>query len=168
MRAKPRIQRRPRESGSSQAYLDALKMLARRELSEAQVRQRLARKPYDPDTIDEVMIRLRAERAVDDARAAETIARQQASVKLRGSRRVRRHLEAAGIGEPAARRAVDDVFGSIDTDALLEAALNRRLRGRDRITDQTEFRRLHRYLIEQGFDPERVTAALIRRKVLDS
>jgi len=145
------------------AYVDALKMLARRELSEAQLRQRLARRGHAADAVDAAVEKLRAERALDDARVAETIARTQATVRGRGAHRVRREIEAAGIGRADAQRAVDDAFKDIDADALLEAALSRRLRGRDRIADDREFQRLYRYLVAQGFDVDRVVRALKAR-----
>ena len=145
------------------AYVDALKMLARRELSEAQLRQRLARRGHAADAVDAAVEKLRAERALDDARVAETIARTQSTVRGRGAHRVRREIEAAGIGRADAQRAVDDAFKDIDADALLEAALSRRLRGRDRIADDREFQRLYRYLVAQGFDVDRVVRALKAR-----
>jgi len=55
---------------ANRAYLDALRMLARRELSEAQIRQRLARREHEPDLIDEAAARLKEERALDDVRVA--------------------------------------------------------------------------------------------------
>src|SRR5580704_17352524 len=142
------------------AYIDALKMLGRRELSEAQVRQRLARRQHAPDAIDSAVARLREERAIDDVRTAEAIARTQTSVKRRGRLRVRRQIEQAGIQPATARRAVDEVFAALDPDALLEASLAKRLRGREQIADQAELARLYRYLIGQGFEPDRVMAAL--------
>jgi regulatory protein len=142
------------------AYIDALKMLGRRELSEAQVRQRLARREHAPDAIDTAVARLREERAIDDARAAEAIARTQTSIKRRGKLRVRRQIEQAGIQPATARRAVDEVFGALDPDALLEASLARRLHGREQIANEAERRRLYRYLIGQGFEPDRVMEAL--------
>jgi len=145
------------------AYVDALKMLAGRELSEAQLRQRLARRGHAADAVDAAVEKLRAERALDDARVAETIARTQSTVRGRGAHRVRREIEAAGIGRADAQRAVDDAFKDIDADALLEAALSRRLRGRDRIADDREFQRLYRYLVAQGFDVDRVVRALKAR-----
>jgi len=145
------------------AYLDALKMLARRELSEAQVRQRLVRRGHPPDDIDETIARLREERAIDDTRVAESIARTQTSLKKRGELRVRRQIESAGIAGATAKRAVDDVFGGIDDAALLEASLLKRLHGRERIADDREFQRLYRYLVGQGFDPDRVLATLRKR-----
>jgi regulatory protein len=145
------------------AYVDALKMLARRELSEAQVRQRLARRGHEPDAIDAAMARLREERAIDDARVAEAIARTESSVRRRGKLRVKRRIESAGISSATARRAVDEVYGSIDADALLEASLAKRLRGRAAIADDREFQRLYRYLVGQGFESDRVVRALKAR-----
>jgi regulatory protein len=145
------------------AYLQALRMLARRELSESQVRQRLARHGQEAAAIDAAVARLKQERRLDDARAAEAIVRTQVSVKRRGRLRVRRELEHAGIAAGDARRALDEVFGSIDEDALLQAALARRLRGRTTIADAGEFQRLARYLAAQGFDADRITAALRAR-----
>lgn len=142
------------------AYLDGLKMLARRELSEAQVRRRLARHGYEPESIDAALERLKKERAIDDARVAEAIARTETGVKRRGRLRVRRQIEQAGIAAPTARRAVDDVFSGIDDHALIEAALARRLRGHTAIADDREFRRLYRYLLAQGFDADSVMKTL--------
>ena len=146
------------------AYLDGLKLLARRELSEQQVRRRLARKGHDADAIDAAIARLRQERALDDARVAEAIARTETSVRRRGKVRVRMQIERAGIAKSVATRAVDDVFGSVDEEELLEASLAKRLRGRERIMDDREFQRLYRYLIGQGFDTDRVLRALESRR----
>ncbi|HXI27531.1 MAG TPA: RecX family transcriptional regulator, partial [Vicinamibacterales bacterium] len=101
------------------AYLDGVKMLARRELSELQVRQRLARKGHEREAIDEAVARLRDERAIDDARVAEAIARTETSVRRRGKLRVRMQIQRAGISNATAKQAVDQVFEAIDDDALL-------------------------------------------------
>jgi regulatory protein len=141
-----------------------VKLLARRELSEQQVRQRLARKGHDVDAIDAAVTRLRDERALDDARVAGAIARTETAVKRRGKLRVRLQIERAGIPTAIAKRAVDQVFDGLDDDALLQASLAKRLRGRERIGDDREFRRLYRYLVSQGFDTDRVMRALEQRR----
>jgi regulatory protein len=148
------------------AYLSALRMLARRELSEAQVRQRLARKGYDDEAIGAAIDRLLCERAIDDVRVAEAIAHTEVTLRRRGSLRVTRRIEQAGITSEIARRAVASVYAEVDADALLEATLARRLGGRTRVTDQRELQRLHRYLLRQGFEADRVLAALahLRRR----
>jgi regulatory protein len=142
------------------AYIDGLKMLARRELSEAQIRQRLARKQHDPDQVDDAVARLRAERAIDDVRVAEAIARTETSIRRRGRLRVRMQIERAGISKAVARQAIDDVFSVIDDEALMDAALNKRLRGRQEIADDREFQRLYRFLVAQGFESDRVLRRL--------
>jgi regulatory protein len=149
---------------AADAYLDGLKLAAGRELSETQVRQRLARKGHTPADIDAAIARLKEERAIDDVRVAETIARAETSTRRRGKLRVRMQIERAGISGATARKAVDDIFGELDADAMLDAALTRRMLGRDRIEDDKEFQRLYRYLLNQGFDGERVLSALRARR----
>jgi len=145
-------------------YVAGLAMLARRELSEAQVRRRLARRGFDADEVDRAIDRLRQERALDDARTAAAIARTQVAIRGRGRLRVRREIEAAGIAASVAERAVDELFQDIDPQSLLDAALSRRLRGAATIDDEATFRRLYRYLVTQGFDSERVLQALRARR----
>ena len=150
--------------GANRAYVDALRMLARRELSEAQVRQRLARKKHDENEIDEAVARLLEERAIDDARVAEAIARTETSLRKRGKLRVKRKIESAGVSSATAKRAVDELFGTIDSAGLLESALAKRLRGGQTISDDREFNRLYRYLVGQGFEPDRVLELLRSKK----
>jgi regulatory protein len=146
------------------AYVDGLKLLARRELSEAQVRQRLARKGHDERDIDQAIARLRDERAIDDTRVAEAIARRETSVRRRGRLRVRLQIQQAGISQEIASRTVDAVFSMIDDDELIASSLKKRLRGRETIVDDREFQRLYRFLSGQGFETDRIMRALTARK----
>lgn len=145
---------------SNDTYIAALRMLARRELSEAQVRQRLARRGESQESIDEAIARLKSDRSIDDERVAGAIARSQAAGRNRGRRRVLQQIEAAGIDKSIASRAVDQVFEDLDPDALLSASLEKRLHGRDRIADDREFQRLFRYLSAQGFESDKILAHL--------
>jgi len=149
---------------SDKAYVAGLRLLGRRELSEAQVRQRLARRGYTEDEIEAAVARLLEERALDDRRVAAAIAHTETRVRGRGRLRVKRQIEAAGISTPLAQDAVDAVFSEIDGDQLLAAALEKRLRGRPAIADDREFQRLYRFLITQGFDTDRVVALLRSRR----
>jgi len=145
---------------ADRAYVTALGLLARRELAEAQLRTRLAKRKFDDDEIDAAITRLRRERALDDRRTALACARTQVHIKHRGRARVVRHIEALGINRDIAREAVAEVFAELDENALLQEALDRRLRHGRSLTDPAAFRRVHRYLLGQGFDPGRVTALL--------
>src|SRR5262245_26868275 len=105
-------------------------MLGRRELSEAQIRQRLVRRGHDEPDIDAAVARLKEERAIDDVRVAGAIARTEVARK-RGRLRAGRQIQSAGIAAAVAKGAVDEAFGSIDDDALIEAALTKRLSGKE-------------------------------------
>ena len=146
-------------------YVVALKMLARRELTERQVRERLARRGYDDNDIDAAIARLRSNRSLDDVRVAGAMARSEVVIKRHGRLRAQRQLEAAGLPASIARTALDEVFASLDQDALIGAALGRRLRGTRAIEDEAEFRRLYRFLIGQGFESDLVLKTLKARQI---
>jgi regulatory protein len=146
------------------AYAAGLAMLARRELSEAQIRERLRRKEHAAEAIDLAVARLREAGAVDDRRVAVGAARTEAQVRSRGRGYVLRKLQSLGIAADTAADAVDEVFGALDESALLGRALSRRLRGPSAaIRDQAHFRRLYQQLVRQGFLPSSVLAALRTR-----
>ena len=145
------------------AYADGLRMLAGRELSEAQVRRRLTRRAHSPEDIDDAIQRLLQDGSINDARTAAAIGRREIA-KRRGRLRVRRAIEAAGIAGSVARNVTDALFTETDANTLLEAALARRLRHRTAIKDDAEFRRLYRALIAQGFEPDAVLRLLVAKR----
>jgi regulatory protein len=160
----PGTQKPKPELNERSAYVAALTLLARRELSEFQVRARLGRKGYPEEEITEAIERLKRERAIDDVRVAAAIARTETGVKRRGKLRVRRQIESAGIAPAVARGAVDEVFDDLDNDALIVSALRKRLRGDRPIADEREFQRLYRYLTAQGFESDLILRVLRARR----
>ena len=141
------------------AYTQALTWLARRELSERQVRERLTRREFDEESIDEAVARLKAERALDDRRVALACARSAVRLKGRGRARVLRSVESLGISRDLARAAVDEVFGEIDETELIERALIRRWPRASGAAseapeiDRRELHRIYQALVRQGFPP---------------
>lgn len=161
---KPRARSQESEAPPRDAYVTALGMLARRELSERQVRERLRRKGHLDADIESAIARLKADRSLDDSRVAAAIARTETAIKRRGRLRVKRQIQQAGISDEVARQALDAVFDEVDDDALLEAALGKRLRNGRSIADDKEFQRLYRYLATQGFESDRILKALNARR----
>jgi regulatory protein len=145
------------------AYLTGLKLLAGRELSEAQIRTRLERRTFDPDAIEAAVARLRREGALDDRRAAFACARMEAHIKRHGQLRALRRLQAFGIDRALARTTVAEVFADLNEDELIAQAIDRRLRHGASLRDEAVVRRVHRYLLAQGFDAGRVQAAIRSR-----
>src|SRR5687767_9911099 len=146
------------------AYRTALTLLSRRELSTKQLRERLARKQFDDAEIDAVVQRLTQDRTLDDRRVALASARLDAAIKRRGRRRVLQHVRQLGVSATIAEAAVNEVFGELDENALLERALERRLKGANpRLLDRQALARVVRSLVGQGFDPGQVYARLRRK-----
>ena len=145
------------------AYITALTLLSARELSEAQVRTRLARRQIDPDDIEAAVTRLRQDGTLNDRRVALAAARLESAVRGRGRSRVLQKVRQLGIAPGVAEEAVDEVFGEVDESALLARALERRLRGRAPADlDDKARARIVRGLAAQGFAFDAILKALGR------
>jgi len=154
--------RPPEDPDSSKAaYFRALRWLTARELSEAQVRSRLAEKGYTDNAIKPALERLLQDHTIDDRRAATAVARTEARVRRHGPHRVMGKLIAMRIDRDLAKEVVRDLFGEEDEKALLENTLEIRLRGNPgRLTDARERRKILAYLVRQGFSASAASAAI--------
>jgi regulatory protein len=148
------------------SYVAGLALLARRELTESQLRDRLRRRGHASDDIDAAVTRLVSERALDDERAAGAIARHELITRGHGHLRVLRRLQEAGVAPDLARQVLERVSAEIDPDGLLQTAIDKRLRHGATVTDRKVFQRLYRHLVGRGFEPDRVLKALRRRSKL--
>ena len=145
------------------AYIVALTMLSRRELSEAQIRTRLARKEFEDDAIEAAVERLREDGTINDRRVALAAARLESTIRHRGRARVLQKLRSLGIESGVAEAAVNEVFDEVDEGALLDRALERRLRGHDpKDLDEKARGRIIRGLAAQGFAIDAVLRRLRR------
>lgn len=143
------------------AYLTALTMLSRRELSEAQIRTRLARKEFPDDDIESAVERLRQDGTINDRRVALAAARMESTIRHRGRSRVIQKLRTLGIASETAESAVNEVFEEVDEGALLDRAFERRLRGQDpKALDDKARARIVRGLATQGFRFEAIMKRL--------
>ena len=142
------------------AYLDALHLLARRDLSVQQTRGRLLDRDHDPEQVEAAIAHLLETGALDDARVAREYATTALKVKGRGRLRIQQELRAKGIAREVATEAVGDVFGDVDERALIARAIQKKLRGKPRAIDRAAMARLYQFLLRQGFTPGAVRAAL--------
>ena len=151
------------------AYTIALTWLSRRELSTAQLRNRLARRKFEPQEIDAAIARLASDRTLDDKRVALAAARIEGAVRRRGRRRVMQRVQQLGISAGVAKAAVDEVFGELDEAALLDQAIDKKLKGaKPRELDARATARLVRSLVGQGFNAGQIYARLRARGATDT
>lgn len=137
-------------------------MLARREHSVAEVRSRLADREHSAQDIDAAIERLLATRALDDNRVARAYARTALTVKGRGRLRIQRELQVMGIAREIAGEAIADVFGEVDERALIDKAIQKKLRGGKKLVTMQDRARVYQFLMRQGFTPAAVSLAMRR------
>jgi SOS response regulatory protein OraA/RecX len=142
------------------AYLDALHLLAGRELTVRQLRDRLVDREHNREEIERAIEHLLETKALDDARVAAVYARTAIRIKGRGRLRVQRELQEIGVERDVASEALAEAFGDIDERSLIANAIKKKLRGKPKITTPAEYARVYQFLLRQGFSPDGVNAAL--------
>jgi regulatory protein len=146
------------------AYVDALHLLGRRELSVQQLRERLIEREHDRHDVDRAIDLLIENKALDDARVAAAYVRTALKVKGRGRLRIQREMQEMGIPKEIAAEALAEAFGEVDERALVTRALQKKLRGNQKIATRAEYARVFQFLMRQGFSPATVTAVLRARR----
>jgi len=148
------------------AYSDALNLLARRELSARQLRERLVEREHGRDEIERAIEHLLETRALDDARVAAAYVRTALKIKGRGRLRIQRELSEMGIERDVAAEAIAEAFGDVDERAMIAQAIRKKLHGKPKLASQAEYARVYQFLMRQGFSPGAVNAVLreLRRR----
>jgi regulatory protein len=145
-------------------YTSALRILRYRFNSETELRRKLRAKKFEKDDIDATIVRLHREKWLDDERFAAAFVRTRANKRV-GRLRIRRELQAAGVNEDDASRAIaENVDQEREGEALRELC-GRRLRvlARRERTSEELHAKLASWLIAQGYD-----SALVWQVVRDA
>lgn len=139
------------------AYTAALRILQYRFNSEAELRRKLRAKKFDKDEIEETLARLHKEKWLDDERFAGAFARTRINKRV-GRLRIRRELQAAGVSEAHAERAIaENVDGEREQENLAALCGKRaralaRRHGADYVKTDEGRAKLAAYLVGQGYD----------------
>lgn len=145
------------------ALAAALRLLAYRPRSVAELRTRLKQRAFAVDAIEETIGRLRRGGLLDDEQFARSWVESRERTSPRSRRLISSELRAKGVD---ARLAERSVAGADDEDAAYRAAARRAQSGRS--LPHEEFRRrLGGFLLRRGFDYEvinRVVAKLWEEK----
>jgi regulatory protein len=146
------------ESSQSRARARALRLLAARPRTEAQLRERLVRAGFGPES-DGVVAWLRDLRYLDDAAYARDRAAGLLAPGRLGPRLAEQRLVAAGIPRDLARCAVREALGDDEVARCRELA-ERRARGSPGGLDDRGRARLSRFLLGRGFSGRAVSSVL--------
>lgn len=146
------------ESPQSRARARALRLLAARPRTEAQIRERLIRAGFAGEE-EGVVAWLRDLRYLDDDAFARDRAAGLVAPGRLGPRMAEQRLVAAGIPREAARRAVREALGD-DEVARCRTLAERRTRRSPGALDDREKARLSRFLLGRGFSGRAVASVL--------
>ena len=148
-------------NGEDAAFEAAVKLLARRALSEAEVRERLLRKGHPDEDVERVVERLTRAGYLDDRRVAlETILYH--CRRGHGPIRANERLRGLAVPEDAIARAWEEAEADygIDPRKILRDQLQSRLRQPPSSCDEAMLRRVYNALLRAGFEESEVRSEL--------
>lgn len=146
------------------ALASALRLLARRELTRAELMRRLQQRGFEGHAIDEALAACEQSGYLNDLRAAEA---RLTALQRRGwgARRLALELQRMGLAQADAERLAHQAQEGGAEQARARAALSRKAAALMRESDpQRRQARAWRFLLGRGFSAE-VVAAVLREKL---
>ncbi|SIR86234.1 regulatory protein [Williamsia sterculiae] len=146
------------KSGAS-CWDSALRLLGVRARSASEMRNRLLRKDFDPDEVDDVMRRLHDLDLLDDSAFADEWVRSRHTHSAKGRGALRRELRDKGVATETVERSLEQIDDEAERDRAAEL-LDRKLGRGDRaqVPDDPrerdkQLRRLVAMLVRRGYAP---------------
>jgi regulatory protein len=139
----------------------AMKVLAVRPCSEAELRDRLInRRGKDPKLVADCISRLKELGYVNDDLFAHSYASYRVGLKPSGRRKIARELALKKVPKDSIEGALDLVFEETVEDALIDKAIARRIRTQGRPSDRASSKRLFDHLARLGFEYDLIVKKL--------
>jgi regulatory protein len=136
----------------------AVKLLAARPRSVAELRERLLRgKNTNEEIVESVIARLREYGYLNDEHFAFSYASYKVKQKPVGRRRLERDLKFKKVESTVANEALEMVFAETPEEQLIDQAIAKRLRIRGKPKNRAEAKSLFDHLLRRGFHFELVS-----------
>jgi regulatory protein len=138
----------------------ALRRLATRDQSEAELRRALLRVGFGAPVVEATLERLRVEKYLDDQGFAARFARSRVAHHGLGRNRVRQALRARGVSRGIIEEGVAEALRDVSEAETLEALARRYWRQHGRDEPLARIRKLWGFLLRRGFP-----AGLVRERL---
>ena len=136
----------------------AVKLLAAKPRSVAELRERLLRgKNTNEEIVETVILRLREYGYLNDERFAFGYASYKVKQRPVGRRRLERDLKLKKVESAVANEALEMVYAATPEEQLIDQAIAKRLRIRGKPKNRAETKSLFDHLLRQGFEFELVS-----------
>jgi regulatory protein len=144
----------------AKAYGSAIRRLARRDHSVAELGRALGQRGYQAAEVEQTIARLLREGYLDDARYAERFARSRLAHQGLGSARIRQALRQRGIPRAEARAGLASALREIDEARVLDRLARRYWKQHLALEPARRLPRLWAFLLRRGFAPGLVRTRL--------
>ncbi|HEY0385129.1 MAG TPA: regulatory protein RecX [Pyrinomonadaceae bacterium] len=152
------------EKARARTFARAVKLLAAKPRSVAELRERLLEKQWtNEEIVEAVLAKLGEYGYLNDERFAFGYASFQVRQKPVGRQRLQRALSLKKVDRATAEEAINQVFAETPEEDLIDRAIAKRVRLRGRPETRAETKSLLDHLLRQGFSYE-----LVMRKVRDA
>lgn len=138
----------------------ALWYLSRQAQSEKQIRDKLSRKEFEGEEIDEAIKKLKDLGFVNDQKFAQDFVRQSKLGKPKGKHRLRLELIKKGIDKEIITEVLETGFSEGEQEELIDSAAKAYLKKIKNLPREKAYQRLMGYLLRRGFDYEKVSKAV--------
>ncbi len=139
-------------SNASDPFASALRLLSNRDMSEAELRRKLARFGFSTSEIDAAISKCHDYNYLDDRRYAMLRARNLAHSGKGVGRKIILDLKQRGIDETTAYQVLEEISAEIPPEQVMRDLLQRRFSHFDyHQADDRERRRVIGYLQRRGF-----------------
>lgn len=154
------------KQGALEPYATALRMLARRGYSVAELRRALERKFPEHPGVREAIRRLRQLGYLDDKKFAEQYASSLARQRALGPHRVRRELKAKLVDYKHIEPALQQAYAETNEHELLERVLEKKVRTLHLPVTPSRLSSLCQSLLRRGFRADDIMKAIHARPEL--
>lgn len=137
----------------------ALALLARRDYTTAELREKLLGRSHSPDDVSTAISELTSSGALDDRRVAAAHARTSSAVKGRGRFRVAQELQRRGVPRAIVDEVLEGLPAEGEADAIRRILARKRWPARPSLADR---RRMYQHLLRRGFPADAIRRALGR------
>ncbi len=158
-------ERKPRYLDREGLWNYALKALGGRAHSTGELREKMKRRTEHPEEVEDVLVRLKDSKYLDDRRFAEDFATARLSNEGLGKTRVLQDLRQRRVAPKLAEKTVTEVYREVDEAALIEQWIRRKYRAvpRDKLfQEDKDLASAFRRLMRAGFRTGEIVRVLKR------
>src|SRR6185369_2893405 len=130
----------------------AVKLLAAKPRSAAELRERLLEKSWtNTEIVDGVIEKLKEYKFVDDRQFADDLALSKLRQKPQGKRRLQQTMSQKKLDKDVVEAAITEAFEKLPEDELIDQAISKSLRLKGNPETREETKKFYDHLMRQGF-----------------